>query len=213
MHIPDGMLDPTTIIVTYAIAMLTLIYTMLTFRKNISELDISKIAGLAGSIFVAQLIKWPVPGGSTLHLVGGGLACMISGPIGGFIAMATVLFVQTFVFHDGGITAFGANLISAGLAGVFGSYAVYLALRRFKVPFPLAAFTVGYICTIITGVVAGFILGVSGEILGSPVYNLSITPKVMLITHTVLGSLEGFITMGVTEYIRRKNPSIVYRGY
>lgn len=212
MHIPDGLLDPYTITATYVLALTIIGYTVMKYRSNFSELEISKVAGLASSIFVAQLIKWPVPGGSTLHLVGGGLACIIAGPFGGLIAMVTVLAVQTFVFHDGGITAFGANVLSAGVAGVWCSYLVYTLLKKIKVPIPVATFIVGYVCTLVTGLSAGFILGVSGEVLRSPIYNLGITPAVMFSTHALLGSLEGVITMGVIGYIRKRNPYIVYGG-
>lgn len=212
MHIPDGLLDPYTIIATYGIAILILSYTIMRYRSMVSEFEIAKIAGLASSIFVAQLIKWPVPGGSTLHFVGGGLAGIVSGPLGGFIVMATVLAVQTFIFHDGGITAFGANIISAGVIGVWCSYLVYTFLKKTRAPFYIATFIAGYLSTVLTGLTAGFILGLSGEILGSNLYNLRITPTVMFVTHALLGPLEGLITMGVAEYIRSRNPSILFEG-
>lgn len=42
--------------------------------------------------------------------------------------------------------------------------------------------------------------------MGLPYIDLSITPKVMFITHTLLEPLEGLITMRVVERIRRRNP-------
>lgn len=212
MHIPDGLLDIYTIAWTYAVALAVLTVTMLKLRRLNLDEEIPKIAALSASIFVAQLIKWPVPGGSTLHFVGAGLADIIVGPFEGVIVMTTVLAVQTFVFHDGGITTFGANVLSMCIMGVFASHVVYALLRRYRAPLLFTAFIVGYIGTLATGIVAGFVLGLSGEILGSTIYNLSITVPVMTVTHGSLGLLEGVITSLIVLYIRRKNPSLLSWG-
>ncbi|MCS7110822.1 MAG: energy-coupling factor ABC transporter permease [Ignisphaera sp.] len=212
MHIPDGLLDPGTVVVTYVAAVAAIALSIARVRRSVSEFELSKLATVSGSIFIAQLIKWPIPGGSTLHFVGGGLAAATLGPWGGLIAMATVLAIQTFVFHDGGVTAFGANVIAAGASGVWLSYLALLALRRIGLAVPISAFSVGYISTVATGFAAGLIIGVAGDVLGSSVYNLRITPHVMLLTHGLLGLLEGVITMGIVAYLYRKQPTLLYEG-
>lgn len=212
MHIPDGLLDLVTAGITYITAVIAIGFSITRVKRNISEIELSKLATLSGSIFVAQLIKWPVPGGSTLHFVGGGLAALIVGPWGGLIVMTTVLAIQTFIFHDGGITTFGANIVSAGVAGVWLSYLIFIVLKKLRAPLYISSFISGYISTIATGFVAGFILGVSGEILRSEVYNLRITPYVMILTHSLLGLLEALITMGIIIYLYKKYPLAFYKG-
>jgi len=62
---------------------------------------------LAACIFAAQMLNWPLPGGTSLHLVGGALAGIVLRPWLGELALVLVLVTQCLVFHDGGITALG----------------------------------------------------------------------------------------------------------
>lgn len=113
LHIPDGYLDPYTAIATYIIALSTLALAIAKIRggARISDRDIARVTTIAAFIFVAQMIAWPIPFGTSLHLVGGALAGILVGPWLGLIAMSIVLLVQCLVFHDGGITALGANIL------------------------------------------------------------------------------------------------------
>jgi hypothetical protein len=46
--------------------------------------------------------------------------------------MAVVLAVQALLFQDGGITAYGANLLAMGAAGALGGYAVSALVARLR---------------------------------------------------------------------------------
>ena len=52
----------------------------------------------------AQMIDFPVAGGTSGHLLGAALVAILLGP------WAAVLVIQCFVFQDGGALALGANL-------------------------------------------------------------------------------------------------------
>ncbi len=60
----------------------------------------------------------PLVPGTSGHLVGGMLAAAIVGPSRGLVVMAVVLAVQALLFQDGGVTAYGANLLAMGGARV-----------------------------------------------------------------------------------------------
>ena len=130
MHIPDGFLDVVTVIITY-IALL--IYGGYAFRRIKTSLNperISLVSILSAGIFAAQMLNWPVPGGTSLHFVGGALAGIMLGPWLGFLTVFLVLLVQCLVFHDGGITAFGANVLNMAIIDVMVGYLIYRTLVK-----------------------------------------------------------------------------------
>jgi len=102
MHIPDGFLDIITVIVTYVIFLVYGGYAFKRIRASLNAERVSLVSILAAGIFVAQMLNWPVPGGTSLHFVDGALAGIMLGPWLGFLTMFLVLLVQCLVFHDGG---------------------------------------------------------------------------------------------------------------
>ena len=149
MHIPDGFLDPFWMAVTYAAAIAYAVAAWRRIRGRLGPEQVVSMSVLAAGIFVAQMLNWPLPGGTSLHFVGGALAGILFGPWLGFYVMALVLAVQTLVFHDGGITALGANVLNMAVVDVVVGYAVYRAAagalggsRRARL---LGAFLGGYL--------------------------------------------------------------------
>ena len=83
----------------------------------------------AAFVFAAQMLNFPVAGGTSGHFLGAALATILLGPWLACLVMAVVLVVQAFVFADGGITALGANIVSMGVLGALGSRARCVARR------------------------------------------------------------------------------------
>ena len=82
--------------------------------------------GLAAAfVFAAQMLNFPVAGGTSGHLIGGVLTAVLLGPSAAVIVLASVLIVQCFLFADGGVTAFGANIFNMGVIGGVVGYAIY----------------------------------------------------------------------------------------
>jgi cobalt/nickel transport system permease protein len=126
---------------------------------------------------------------------------MLLGPWGGNVVLMLVLLVQALVFHDGGITTLGANILNMGIVAVFTGWLVYKYVRNKK----LASFLAGWLSITLAGIVCGIELGLSSQFL----YGLSITVPVMGGWHAVLGVVEGVITMGVYTYLSARYPSLV----
>ena len=84
----------------------------------------------AAFIFAAQMINFPVVGGTSGHLLGAVLAAVLLGPWAGTLVMASVIAVQSLLFQDGGLLAMGANIVNMGIIGTIGGYAIYRALCR-----------------------------------------------------------------------------------
>lgn len=129
MHIPDGYLDLNLAVAFFVLSISVLGYCMLKLKNE----KLTALFGVvAGAIFVAQMLDWPIPGGTSAHYVGGALATILLGPYAGAIAMTIVLTIQAIVFGDGGITAWGANVWNMAIANVFVSYYVYRALKSLE---------------------------------------------------------------------------------
>lgn len=202
MHIPDGYLDPLTCAVTYIVSLVVGFYA---FRKSKTAPEEAKtlLPVLAAAIFAAQMLNWPIPGGTSLHLVGGALASILLGPWLAYLSMALVLVTQALIFHDGGITTLGANILNMGIVAVFSGYLVYKAFpEKYKV---LGSFVAGWLSITLAGVVCGIELGLSSSF----IYGLAVTVPVMGGWHALLGVIEGVITAGVYSYLRLRHPELI----
>ena len=204
MHIPDGFLDPVTAGVTYLVSIAYAVYAFRRLRAEKGRMEL--VTPLAAGIFAAQMLNWPLPGGTSLHFVGGALSGILLGPWLGFLPMFLVLLVQCLLFHDGGITALGANLLNMAIIDVLAGYAVYkLAPQRYKV---FGAFLGGWLGIALAGLACGVEIGVSSQL----PYGLAVTVPVMAGWHAALGIIEGAITSAVVSYISRRAPHLVEGG-
>ncbi len=190
MHIPDGFLDLNLAALFYLLSFAVLIYA---FRK--AEINPATLGVVAAAIFAAQMLNWPIPGGTSAHFVGGGLAGILLGPYAGSIAMSLVLIIQTLVFGDGGITALGANLWNMAIVNVFVGYYVYSIFRNRSEQ--LASFLAGWFGITLAATMAGVEIGLSSAFK----YGVIEAASVMFIWHGVLGIIEGIITAAVISYI------------
>lgn len=211
MHIPDGYLSWPWIVATYAV---TVVYGAIAVSKTRRVWGPDKAAAvtvLAAAIFAAQMLNWPIPGGTSLHFVGGALAGILLGPWLGFIAEALVLIVQCLVFHDGGITALGANIVNMAIVDVLVGYYIFkLSIkilgdnRRARL---VGAFLGGWLGITLAGIACGVEIGLSPQF----PYGVEITVPIMGVWHALLGIIEGIITALVVDYVYQRAPSFVVR--
>src|SRR3954465_6077690 len=117
MHIPDGFL---TTQVALACAVPAAACVGVGLRRANEELDERRVPLLgvtAAFIFAAQMLNFPVAGGTSGHFPAAALAARLLGPWLACLVMAVVVGVQAFVFADGGISALGANVLNMGVLG------------------------------------------------------------------------------------------------
>ncbi|MEM2086891.1 MAG: energy-coupling factor ABC transporter permease [Archaeoglobaceae archaeon] len=200
MHIPDGYLDLSIAGIFFILSFIVLGYSLYRLR---SEKLTSLFGVLSAAIFAAQMLNWPIPGGTSAHFVGGSLAGILLGPYAGALAMAIVLTIQTLVFNDGGITAWGANVWNMAIVNVFLGYYLYQFLSKFNRNF--GAFIAGWLGITVAAIFAGFEIGLSTSF----AYGLSITIPVMGLWHAILGVIEGIITAGVVAYLATRRADLL----
>src|SRR5665213_1009462 len=73
----------------------------------------SRTAGALGAaVFAAQLFNVQVLPYSSVHLIGGVLLAWTLGPAVGLLTMSCILALQALLLGDGGLMAWGANVIN-----------------------------------------------------------------------------------------------------
>lgn len=206
MHIPDGFLDIELAAVFYILTAVVVAYSAYRVKNELDESRIPLMGVVAAAIFAAQMLNWPIPGGTSAHFVGGALAGILLGPFAGCLSMTSVLVVQALVFGDGGITALGANAWNMAVVNVFVGYYVYRAIvnRNNSV----AAFVAGWLGITFAAIFAGIEVGLSEGFL----YGLSVAVPVMGGWHALLGVVEGAITSGAVSYVATSRPDILKKG-
>ena len=208
MHIPDGFLDAKTLAVTTGLAAIGVTAAVRQARTQLPPRKIPLLGVTAAFVFAAQMVNFPIAGGTSGHLIGGVLAAVLLGPSGAVLVMTAVLTLQCLLFADGGLLALGANIFNMGIVGGVGGYYIYRAVRRaFGARGPLVAVPVAAWCGTVTSAVA-----TAGELSLSGVVPWSVGVLAMAGVHMVMGVGEALITTLVVLAIERTRPEILADG-
>src|SRR5215217_554246 len=125
MHIPDGYLSPETCVTLY-MASAPFWYTAVRrVQRLLNTRLVPLLAVFSAFSFVIMMFNLPLPGGTTGHAVGMGIAAIVLGPWGSMLAVSVALLIQALFFGDGGVTAFGANCFNMAIVGSLVAYWVY----------------------------------------------------------------------------------------
>ncbi len=192
MHIPDGFLNPVTLAGTGAVSAAGIAVAVRQVNHQLKEKQVPLMGVLGAFIFAAQMLNFPIAGGTSGHVLGAALAAILLGPWTAVLIMACVLIAQSLIFQDGGLLALGANIFNMGLVAVFTSYlsyrlvtAVFGESRRVRLS---AGFGAAWISVVLAAVAASLELAFSGA---SP---LHIVLPAMVGVHALIGLGEGLVT-------------------
>jgi cobalt/nickel transport system permease protein len=221
MHIPDGYLSPSTCAVLYGAAAPFWYTALQRVKKNLSSRFVPLLSVMAALSFVVMMFNLPLPGGTTGHAVGMGIATIILGPWASILAISIALGIQAVFFGDGGITTLGANCFNMAIVGSLVTYAVYriisgpasLTSTRRVVAAALAGYAAinasAFCAAVEFGIQPLFFKDATGAPLYAP-YPLRIALPAMMIGHlTFAGLAELILTAGVVAYFQRTNPSLL----
>jgi cobalt/nickel transport system permease protein len=209
MHIPDGFLDGRTAAVSAALSVTALGVALNHAKRSMPPRRIPLLGLTASFIFAAQMLNFPVAGGTSGHLIGAVLAAILLGPSGAVVAITAVLIVQALLFADGGILALGANVFNMAVAGSVGGYALYRLVRRFAPGDRGQLLAAGFSSWAIT---VSMSLLCAGELAWSGTSPWSITFPAMANIHMIIGLGEGIITMLAVAAIARVRPDLLEEG-
>lgn len=206
MHIPDGFLSLAISAVTYVISILIVGFSLRKIRGGLDERMIPLTALLTALFFAAQMMNYPIVGGTTAHLLGGAALSLILGPWTGCICMTVILVLQCFLFGDGGITALGANLLTMAIVGVFLPYIIYNATMRVSGSLVLSCALGAFIGDVAAAITAGVLLGLSAPIFQ---YGLEIAVPAMALNHSVIGAGEAVVTAVLIPLLIKAKPELL----
>jgi len=224
MHIPDGYLSPATCATLFAGCIPFWRTALRRVKKVIDSRQVPLLSLFAAFSFVIMMFNLPLPGGTTGHATGVGLAAVVIGPWAAMLAVSVALVIQALFFGDGGVTAIGANCFNMAIAGSLVAYAVYrliagrsaLASRRRVV----AAGMAGYVAINVSELLAAVEFGIQPllykDAAGAPLYcpyPLSIAIPAMMIGHlTIAGLAELAVSAGVAAFLQRSDLSLLRAG-
>lgn len=210
MHISDALISP---VVGGALWATSVGIGVLMLKDENGEglQDRVVLSGVAGAfVFAAQMVNFTIPGtGSSGHLAGGLLLAVLLGPRLGYLTLASVLLIQSLLFADGGLLAFGCNVFNLAAMGCLMAYnLVYRPLMAGN-PGPQRRMLATVLAAVV-GLQAGAFCVVL-ETLASG--RVTLPPMLFLVLmqgiHLAIGIVEGLVTHGILEYLRSMRPELV----
>ncbi len=209
MHIPDGMfLHGAAVHGTTAVASAAACGVAL-WRANrtLGERQAPLLGVTAAFIFAAQMLNFPIAGGTSGHFLGAALAAILLGPWNAVLVMTVVLSIQCLLFADGGLTALGSNVFNMGLVGGAAGYAVFAALRRLlprtRAGFLAAVASAAWLSVVLAAAACAVELAVSDTI------PLTVALAAMVGWHAIIGVGEAIITAGALSLVLAERPDLL----
>jgi len=207
MHIPDGFLSLGTALAAWLLAIVALAYAVARTNRELGEKQVPLMGVMAAFVFAAQMLNFPVAGGTSGHLIGGALVAILLGPWAGVLVMTAVVAVQALLFQDGGLLALGANILNMGVIASLVGYYLYIAIQKLWSKRPrlnlASAFAAAWCSVFVTSVACAVQLGVSGT---SPI---QVALPAMATVHALIGLGEGAITVAALAFITATRPDLV----
>lgn len=91
MHIPDGFLTVPVAGAAYGISAIAVAYALRRTNRKLGERQIPLMGVMAAFVFAAQMLNFPVAGGTSGHLIGAALAGALLGPWAAMLVMTSVV--------------------------------------------------------------------------------------------------------------------------
>lgn len=200
MHIPDGFLTPGVWAGASVLSAGALARAVAKTRETLQDRQVPALGVVAAFIFAAQMINFPVAGGTSGHLLGGALAAILLGPWNAFLVMTTVLVIQCLFFYDGGLTALGANVLNMAVIAPWVAYGIYKLFTKagnMKSVRPLAIFFAAWFSVMAAA------LACTAEIVFSGSVPWLVALPAMAGWHALIGIGEGLLTTVVVAFVRQ----------
>ncbi len=207
LHIPDGFLSVSVSLIFWLVTLAVLFVAVRQTRDAFDE-SLAPLAGImAAFIFAAQMLNFPVAGGTSGHLLGGALAAVTLGPWVGMLVMTAVIALQALLFQDGGLLAMGANIFNMGLLTVLVGVA-FCRLgdgRSLRLKLGLTA-VAAWLSVMAAALATAVQLWLSGTI------SLNVVMPAMLGVHALIGIGEAAISVAALSFIWRARPDMLAAG-
>jgi cobalt/nickel transport system permease protein len=207
MHIPDGFLNAATMTGTGIAAAGGLANAVRITGKTIGEKQVPLMGVMAAFVFAAQMLNFPVAGGTSGHLIGAALCAILLGPWASVLIISLVLIAQCLIFQDGGLLSLGANILNMAIIGGLCSYYIYRGLQKIlgykQHSNVISAFAAAWVSVVLASLACALELAISGT---APV--LVVVPA-MTTVHAIIGIGEGLATVAVLALVQSARPDLL----
>jgi len=209
MHIPDGFLDAKTCITAGVLSGAGLALALRHLKRNLPARGVPFLGIGAAFVFSAQMVNFPVLGGTSGHLIGSALVTSLLGAPAAVLVLSCVLIAQAFLFADGGVMALGANVFNMAIVAPAVS-ALVIRFVQHLVPgyrgrVAAVAFA-GWCSTLVASI------SCAGQLAWSGTVGWGIAFPAMAGIHVLIGLGEGVISAIVLAGIFRKRPELLDRA-
>ncbi len=214
MHVSEGILPLPWAALWFAVALPFVAMGLRRLRAMAREdLSWKPLVGLlAAVVFVISCMPVPVPtAGTCSHPCGTGMTAILVGPFISSLVAAVALLIQALLLAHGGLSTWGANIVSMGVAGPFAGYLAFRSLRFMGAGLAVSAFLAGLLSDWATYLATSAVLasGIRGDAQFLPLFGK--IAVAFIPTQLPLGILEGTMTAGMVVLLHRKRPDLLVR--
>ena len=206
MHIPDGFLSGPINAGCAVVALAACALALSRTRAILADRQVPLLGMTAAFIFAAQMLNFPIGGGTSGHFLGATFALVLLGPWASCLVVSLVLAVQCLLFADGGLTALGSNIVNLGVVGVAVPAAVIAVLRAILPrtrSCGLATIAIAAWGSVMAAATACAVeLGASG-------HPVAVVLPAMLGVHAVIAIGEALITSAVVSAVLAARPDLL----
>jgi cobalt/nickel transport system permease protein len=214
MHISEGILPLNWALLWSVIAIPFVAWGLYKLKKQSSiDLSFKPLVGLmAAVVFIISCMPIPVPtAGTCSHPCGTAISGILVGPAISILITAVALLIQALFLAHGGLTTWGADIVSMGVMGSFAGYLTFKALRAMKISLAVSGFMAGLLADWATYLTTSIELasGIRGDAEFMPLFY-----KILLAfipTQLPLGILEGAMTAGMVTLLYKKRPDLLVK--
>lgn len=207
LHAPDGFFSLPVSAAGYALAAAAVGFAIYRANRSLNERIVPMMGVMAAFIFAAQMLNFPVAGGTSGHLIGGALAAIILGPWAAILVMTAVVGLQALLFQDGGLLVMGVNLLNMSIVSVLAGYGTYWLSQRLGgggvASLTAGGFAAAWVSVVASSATTAVALSLSGT---SP---LAVALPAILGFHMLIGIGEGLITVFALSFIRQARPQLL----
>ncbi|HZE21889.1 MAG TPA: energy-coupling factor ABC transporter permease [Desulfobaccales bacterium] len=210
MHMADALISPAVGGTMWAATAGLTLYSARKLKQEMDDRQLPLMGVLGAFVFAAQMINFTIPAtGSSGHLVGGLILCILLGPYAAFLTLASVITVQALFFADGGLLALGCNIFNMGFFACFIAYPfIYKKIAGDRTT--QSRILLGALAAALVSVELGA-FSVVLETLWSGITELPFSTFVVLMLpiHLAIGVVEGLITAAVVTFVWKARPEIL----
>ena len=198
MHLGNGLICPMT-----GIPMLGLMagFGIYAFKKAKNEFNNDMILPVICAtifVFALQMMNFSIPNTtSSGHIIGAILLCSLLGKNIAFLAMGAILLIQSLLFNDGALIAYGCNLFNMGFLACFIAYPFVFKSLENKNKY-LAIILSSVVALQLASIACGVELFISGSLKGMI---LNFVALIQLI-HLPIGLFEGIFSALVLYLVK-----------